>query len=126
MFTVVSRTQARTTVTPNATMTTLASPTVGATSGLSLWQVAMDAGQQGPWHTFDTEQLWTVQSGTVNVASLDGHVVLRPGDTIVVPAGAERQITAASDARLIVCGPADGVATARGEDAPRGTPAWIS
>jgi quercetin dioxygenase-like cupin family protein len=126
MFTVVSRVQARTTVTPNATMTTLASPTVGATSGLSLWQVAMDAGQQGPWHTFDTEQLWTVQSGTVTVASLDGEVVLHPGDTAVVRAGAERRITALSDARLIVCGPADGVATARGEDAPRGTPAWIS
>src|SRR6201999_3077301 len=119
MFTVVSRAQARTTVTPNATMTTLASPTVGATSGLSLWQVAMDSGQQGPWHTFDTEQLWTVESGTVTVASLDGEVVLHPGDTAVLPAGAGRRVTALFDARLIVCGPAAGVATARGEGAPR-------
>jgi quercetin dioxygenase-like cupin family protein len=126
MFSVVSRAQARTTVTPNATMTTLASPTVGATSGLSLWEVEMDAGQQGPWHTFDTEQLWTVASGAVTIASVDGEVVLNPGDTAVVPAGVERRITALSGARLIVCGPADGVATARGEDAPRGTPAWIS
>jgi quercetin dioxygenase-like cupin family protein len=126
MFSVVSRADARTTVTPNATMTTLASPTAGATAGLSLWQVEMSAGQQGPWHVFDTEQLWTVVSGTVTVAAVDGDVVLGPGDTAVVPAGAERRITAATDARLIVCGPADGVAQARGEDAPRGTPAWIS
>jgi quercetin dioxygenase-like cupin family protein len=123
---VVSRAQARTTVTPNATMTTLASPSVGGTTRLSLWQVEMKAGQQGPWHTFDTEQLWTVTSGSVTVASLDGDVVLRPGDTVVVPAGAERRITAVSGARLTVCGAADGVATARGEEAPRGTPAWIS
>lgn len=126
MFSVVSQAQARTTITPNATMTTLASPTVGATAGLSLWQVVMHAGQQGPWHTFDTEQLWTVESGTVALASVDGDVVLNAGDTAVVPADAERRITAMSDARLIVCGAADGVATARGEDAPRGTPAWIS
>jgi quercetin dioxygenase-like cupin family protein len=126
MFSVVPRAQARTTVTPNATMTTLASPTVGATAGLSLWQVEMDAAQQGPWHAFDAEQLWTVASGAVTVASVDGDIVLHPGDTAVVPAGAERRITAVSDARLIVCGPADGVATVRGEDVPRGTPAWIS
>jgi quercetin dioxygenase-like cupin family protein len=126
MLSVVSRAQARTTVTPNATMTTLASPSVGGATRLSLWQVEMKAGQQGPWHTFDTEQLWTVISGSVTVASLDGDAVLRPGDTVVVPAGAERRITAVSDARLIVCGQADGVATARGDEAPRGTPAWIS
>jgi quercetin dioxygenase-like cupin family protein len=126
MFSVVSRAQARTTVTPNATMTTLASPTIGATAGLSLWRVEMNAGQQGPWHTFDTEQLWTVESGTVVLVSVDGDIIMNPGDTAVIPAGAERQITATSDVRLIVCGPAGGVAQARGEDAPRGTPAWIS
>ena len=126
MFSVVSRAQARTTVTPNATMTTLASPTIGATAGLSLWRVEMDAGQQGPWHKFDTEQLWTVEWGTVVLASVDGDIVMNLGDTAVIPAGAERQITATTDARLTVCGPAAGVAQARGEDAPRGTPPWIS
>jgi quercetin dioxygenase-like cupin family protein len=126
MFSVVSHAQARTTVTPNATMTTLASPTIGATAGLSLWRVEMDAGQQGPWHTFDTEQLWTIESGTVVLTSVDGDIIMNPGDTAVIPAGAERRITASSDVRLIVCGPASGVAQARGEDRPRGTPAWIS
>jgi quercetin dioxygenase-like cupin family protein len=126
MFSVVSRAQTRTTVTPNATMTTLASPTIGATAGLSLWRVEMDAGQQGPWHTFDTEQVWTIESGTVVLASVDGDIIMNPGDTAVIPAGAERRITATSDVRLIVCGPAGGVVQARGEDSPRGTPAWIS
>ena len=44
----VKRADTRTTVTPNATMTTLASPTLGATSGRSLWQVDMAAGASGP------------------------------------------------------------------------------
>jgi quercetin dioxygenase-like cupin family protein len=126
MFSVVRRAKARTTVTPNATMTTLASPTAGATTGLSLWRVEMEAGQQGPWHTFDAEQLWTVETGTVNLASVDGDVVLDAGDTAVVPAGMERQVTAVSTARLTVCGAGDAVARARGEEAPRGTPAWIA
>ena len=40
--------QARRTETPNALMTTLASPSQGPTAGLSMWRVEMRAGQQGP------------------------------------------------------------------------------
>ena len=50
--------QARRTETPNALMTTLASPSQGPTAGLSMWRVEMRAGQQGPPHAFDTEQVW--------------------------------------------------------------------
>ena len=39
--------QARRTETPNALMTTLASPSQGPTAGLSMWWVEMRAGQQG-------------------------------------------------------------------------------
>ena len=49
--------QARRTETPNALMTTLASPSQGPTAGLSMWLVEMRAGQQGPAHVFDTEQI---------------------------------------------------------------------
>jgi hypothetical protein len=54
---VVKRADARITSTPNATMTTLASPTLGATDGRSLWVVDMTAGATGPMHIFDTEQI---------------------------------------------------------------------
>jgi quercetin dioxygenase-like cupin family protein len=51
--------------------------------------------------------------------------VLSPGDTVVLPAGTERQVTARADAQLIVCGRGDAVVQVPGEAAPRGTPPWI-
>ena len=44
MITTVRAGENRRTETPNATMTTLASPTLGSTAGLSMWQVEMAAG----------------------------------------------------------------------------------
>jgi quercetin dioxygenase-like cupin family protein len=116
----------RRTKTPNATMTTLASPTLGPTSGLSMWRVEMAAGAQGPLHVFDSEQLWTVLEGTVSVAVDDRTVELAPGDTIVIPAGFERRISAATAVRMLVCGQGDAVVRVPGEATPRGTPPWIA
>lgn len=120
------RAQARTTVTPNATMTTLASPTAGASDGRSLWLVEMTAGAQGPLHVFDSEQIWTVLSGSVEF-ELDGSVLLlEEGDTLVIPAGAQRQVSAAGDSRMLVTGDGAAIVTVVGESEPRGTPAWIA
>jgi quercetin dioxygenase-like cupin family protein len=116
----------RRTETPNATMTTLASPTLGATAGLSLWQVEMAAGAQGPRHMFDSEQLWTVLEGDLVVTVAGEAVELAPGDTLVLPAGAERQISATTAVRLLVCGHGNALVQVPGEDRPRGTPAWIA
>jgi quercetin dioxygenase-like cupin family protein len=118
--------EGRRTETPNANMTTLASPTLGASVGLSMWQVEMAAGAQGPRHTFDSEQLWTVLEGEVAVTVGHECVSLTPGDTLVLRSGAERQITATAPARLLVCGHGNAVACAAGEEAPRGTPPWIA
>jgi quercetin dioxygenase-like cupin family protein len=126
MITTVRAGDSRRTQTPNATMTTLASPTLGPTSGLSMWRVEMTAGAQGPRHAFDSEQLWTVLEGQVSVAVDDQTVDLAAGDTIVLAAGRERQISAATAVRLLVCGRGDAVALVPGEDAPRGTPPWIA
>jgi quercetin dioxygenase-like cupin family protein len=116
----------RRTETPNATMTTHASPTLGASSGLSLWQVEMAADARGPRHVFDSEQLWTVLEGKVCI-DIDGDTTdLAEGDTIVLPAGVERQIAASTAARLLVCGHGNAVVRVPGEDAPRGTPPWIA
>lgn len=48
----VKRAHTRTTSTPNATMTTLAQPTLGAT---------------GAMHVFDTKQIWTVIGGNAAI-----------------------------------------------------------
>lgn len=122
----VRATQARRTQTPNALMTTLASPSQGPTAGLSMWLVEMRAGQQGPAHVFDTEQIWHLIEGEAEVTVDARQLVLRPGDTVVLPAGAERQVSARADAQLVVCGRGNAVVRVPGEAAPRGTPPWIA
>lgn len=126
MINVVRAGRRRRTETPNATMTTLASPTLGDSAGLSLWQVEMSAGARGPRHVFDSEQLWTVVAGELTVVVADGAVDIAAGDTLVLPAGVERQITATTAARLVVCGHGDAGVRVPGEQAPRGTPTWIA
>jgi quercetin dioxygenase-like cupin family protein len=117
--------QARRTQTPNAVMTTLASPSLGASQGLSLWRVEMEPGQRGPVHVFDSEQVWHLLDGRAEI-TVDGAVVpLAAGDSLVLPAGAVRQVTAAGPTAFLVCGHAAAVVTVPGEDAPRGTPPWI-
>ena len=123
---VVTAADKRRTETPNATMITLASPTLGGSAGLSLWRVSMRAGARGPQHVVDSEQLWTVLAGAVTI-TLGGEAHdLRSGDTIVVPAGVERQVEAVRPAQLLVCGYGTASVSVPGEEAPRGTPPWIA
>ena len=122
----VKRADARTPTTPNATMTTLASPTLGATSGRSLWIVDMTAGATGPMHVFDSEQIWTVIDGTAAIEIEGVAYPLDAGDTLVIPAGAERQVHATTACRMLVTGDAAATARVTGESESRGTPAWIS
>jgi len=107
---------ARRTQTPNGVMTTLASPTLGATRELVLWRVRMEAGAAGPEHAFDSEQVWTVVAGAANV-TVDG-------DTIVLPAGATRHIVANGPLEALVAGRAGARVTAAGHDGV--TPPWIA
>jgi len=48
--------------TPNAVMRTLAAPSTGATE-LAVWEVSMTAGQAGPAHRVNREQVWVVLLG---------------------------------------------------------------
>ncbi len=75
-----------------------------------MWQVEMSAGARGPRHMFDSEQLWTVLEGEASVTVGDHTCALGPGDTIVLPASAERQISATTPVRWLVCGLGDAVA----------------
>jgi quercetin dioxygenase-like cupin family protein len=123
----VVRSEARRRVeTPNAVMTTCLSPTLGDSAGLSMWRIEMAAGASGPLHSFDSEQLWSVLSGAATVAVNGAALELEAGDSIAIPADAERQIIARTAAELVVSGRADAAAWAAGEPEPRGVPAWIA
>ena len=115
----------RRTETPNAAMTTIASPTQGPTTNLSIWKVDMRAGQQGPRHVLDSEQVWHVVDGEISIMVEDESTQLRSGDAIVLAADVTRQITALVDTAMIVCGRGDAIATVPGETGSRGTPPWI-
>ena len=53
------------------------------------------------------------------------YVGLVSGDTVVLPAGSIRQVTANAPSRLIVCGRGDAEVTVPGEATGRGVPPWI-
>ena len=96
---VIRHAESRRTETPNAVMTTLASPTQGG-AGQAVWRVDMRPGQSGPLHAIDTEQVWTVLDGGASV-ELDGQrLTVAPGDTLILPANAPRRITADPQAGL--------------------------
>ncbi|WP_091531742.1 cupin domain-containing protein [Microlunatus soli] len=123
----IARSDHRITETPNALMATLASPTHGGTSTLSLWRVTMRAAQRGPRHAFDVEQAWHLLVGAATITVEAETFALRVGDTVVIPAGCRRQVSTDSGAEFVVTGPADGRAvtiSAEGAGEPI-APAWI-
>lgn len=125
-MTVIRHDQARRTETPNAVMTTLASPTLGG-AARSLWRVDMGPGVAGPAHRFDVEQIWTALDGAATIALDAATHRLAPGDTIVIAAGAPRQVSA--DPRVgfsaIVTAP-PGARAMMLDGTDRGVPAWIA
>ncbi|MFJ2861516.1 cupin domain-containing protein [Kitasatospora sp. NPDC087314] len=101
---VIRHTDARRIETPNAVMTTYASPTQGSTA-LAMWKVDMEAGKSGPLHAMDVEQIWTFVTGSATVELADGPVTVAAGDTLVLPADVARQITTADGFTAVVAGP---------------------
>ncbi|MFD1539104.1 cupin domain-containing protein [Nonomuraea guangzhouensis] len=128
----------RRTETPNAVMTTLASPTQGA-AGAAVWRVDAIPGMVGPVHALDAESVWTWLAGTATV-ELGGELFsVGPGDTMVLPADVTRQMTADPRdgfAAIVVASPGveaynpDGVSDPDACDlAPKGSermvPPWV-
>lgn len=88
---VIRSADARVTTTPNAIMTTYASPTQGGTEA-ALWRVDMAAATSGPYHAIDADQIWTVLTGSLT-ADVDGEkLTVSTGDTLVLPADVPRQL----------------------------------
>ncbi|MFJ7420552.1 cupin domain-containing protein [Streptomyces uncialis] len=90
---VIRHAESRRTETPNAVMTTLASPTQGGTQ-LALWRVDMRPGAAGPLHVFDVEQVWTVVRGGASVELGVEQLVVVPGDTVLMPPAVPRRVSA--------------------------------
>jgi quercetin dioxygenase-like cupin family protein len=122
---VIHDADARRTTTPNATMTTFASPTQGSAC-LAVWRVDMAPGAIGPEHSFDVEQVWTVLEGRADI-ELDGtrHVVT-PGDTVAMPASVSRRVYADPERGFsaVVAAPAGARASVAGGEPV--LPAWIA
>jgi quercetin dioxygenase-like cupin family protein len=120
---VIRHAESRRTETPNAVMTTLASPTLGG-AGHAVWRVDMRPGAAGPLHTFDVEQVWTVVDGGATV-ELDGEKLLViPGDTVVMPAAASRRVYADPEQGFAAIVAASPGAVASTPDGTETTPAW--
>jgi len=116
--------QRRTSTTPNASMTTLASPSLGGAES-SLWLVDMPAGIRGPEHSFAGEIVWAITggSGSVRVGGVDHP--LEAGDTVVIPAGEMRQFTAGADGFTGVVTVREGEVM-RGDGSSAGVPPWVA
>lgn len=125
-LTIVLAADGRRVETPNAVMTTLASPTVGGAAH-AVWRVSMRPGQAGPHHRCDQEQVWTVLGGRATVQVAGGERNVGPGDTIVLPPEVVRRVVAGPAEGLeaiVVAGPGARVTEPDGTD--RGTPAWMA
>jgi quercetin dioxygenase-like cupin family protein len=96
----------------------------------------MRAGQQGPQHTVDTEQVWTLLDGALTAEIGDETLEAGRGDTLVLPPDLQRRITAHAETGVtaIVVAPAGmrarapRVAVGPGCATPDGDaliPAWV-
>jgi len=87
----------------------------------------MSAGQAGPEHRFDAEQVWTILRGRAMV-QLDGEaLVLEVGDTLIVPPDLPRRFRAEGPEGFaaMVSAPA-GARASMLDGTDRGVPEWIA
>ncbi|MFD5699280.1 VOC family protein [Streptomyces lasiicapitis] len=118
---VITPTAENVTESPNARMTGLAAPSRGSEE-LSTWTVAMEAGQTGPEHVINREQVWTVTAGALDV-TCDGRTEkISAGQTLVLPPDVLRQVHAPEAAEAHVAMRADGVASVPGTEGTRVLP----
>jgi quercetin dioxygenase-like cupin family protein len=112
--------------TPNAVMTTLASPTLSGAGEVSVWRVEMTAGQQGPVHAFDAEQVWLVVAGQPTIEVDGDRFVLQAGDALQIPAHDARQVRAGDGATFVVCSRAGSRVVSGTADGEPVTPPWVA
>ncbi len=122
---IVTAADRRETATPNATMTTLASPTLGA-AGASLWLVEMHPDATGPAHAFDSEVVWAITHGRARLEVGPTTYDLAEGDTVVLPAGEMRRFTAGPEGFGAVATTVGSGAVTRADGEPAGVVPWVA
>jgi quercetin dioxygenase-like cupin family protein len=124
---VIRTSQSRQSQTPAATMTTFASPTLGAAER-PIWRVDVVPGAPaGPAHVIDVEQIWVFTDGGADV-ELGGQThALRAGDAIVLPGDAERRVVGDPETGFsaIVTAPAGGRAWQLPREGEGIVPPWM-
>lgn len=121
---IVTASAHRSVTTPNATMTTLVSPTLGGASA-SLWRVEMGPDARGPEHAFVTEVLWTITAGTATL-TMDGiSADLAVGDTAVLPADRPRRWAAGTEGFTALVTTAAPGGVWRDDRATVAVPPWV-
>jgi len=107
---------------PGLTVTGLASPTRGAVE-TCVWRIALAPGAPGVPHAVTREEVFVALSGSAQATVAGVLHELRPGDALLVPAGAELALAnaAAEPFEAIVSFPVGGQAVT-----PEGTftPPW--
>ncbi len=108
--------------TPNAVMRVYAGRAATG-SALAMWRAEMGSGASGPLHAASTEQVLVVLEGRLR-AVVDGEEqLLEPGDSLTLPAGVERQLSALAEHGVVTLTAAEPGATARvGDSAPTPIP----
>jgi mannose-6-phosphate isomerase-like protein (cupin superfamily) len=108
---------------PGLEFTAMAAPSRGS-AGLCTWRLAVAAGLVSPEpHTIDQDEVFMVTAGAVQL-SPHGETV-HAGDTAIVPAGAEIQLSNAGETPAEVIVAIRAGFTAKGADgASIGTPPW--
>ncbi|MFD4370673.1 cupin domain-containing protein [Streptomyces sp. NPDC058486] len=107
---VVSESEQRTTTTPAGSMFGLAGPSQGSAE-VSTWRVALGADSATPVHIIDREQVWMPLSGEFEIETDGDTGYAKPGQAIIVPAGAVRRLKAArGPAEALVAMPVGGKA----------------
>jgi quercetin dioxygenase-like cupin family protein len=110
--------------TPNAVMTTLASPAKQG-SDLAVWTVSMRPGQVGPTHAVDADQVYVVTGGRLRLTIEERPHVLETGDAVHLAAGTWREVAVDGQAvaTALVAMPAGGRVTLP-DGTERGVAPW--
>lgn len=124
-MTVVPGADHRRVTTPNATMTTCASPSQGGSS-LAMWRVEMHPGAEGPEHVMDAEQVWTVLDGAAAISIEGRRHEVEVGDTVVLAPGLTRRIMADPVLGLTAIAVGVGGSIASGPGREPVVPPWIA
>ena len=104
----------RTSSTPNAELSSFATPSLGSTE-LSSWKISMKPGAEGPVHAIDREQIWLPLTGSLAFTVDNATTVVTAGQAAILPAYEVRQVRVVDGpVEAMVCMPVGGYATVPG------------